>query len=353
MADGTRELNIMNRITLDCHSFTSKELLNAAWPQNDRQDFAAWHSGLVLLYNGWAGLKTFNINLDQSSIRQGSEIKIPNDLSNLKITAISIDGRQIYIAFDSKPRKILVWKRNENTPTARLAMPAESGPAQLTEIRDIIIRKDRVAAVTSLGHVATWNQKLLDGASNNDADLLPDWISTKVDSLDLGLEAVIEQISMSQDCERIVVLDPLWCDNTAYITRSPEAVRTIPARKHGKVVESFLGVDEECRLVAVGTIPFGVIDSTTPLITFFAANEDKEQMMLPQFGPRLGANLGDFLDFSIHQTSVIYYGTRGIISINFGEPTDATSSKEIYTCSRKIPLSKECWSGMKYKLETY
>jgi len=345
----------MDHLTLDCHSFTSEELLNAAWPQHGWQELAAWHSGLVLLYNGDINptvLKIFYINLNQSSLRQGSEMEIPNDFSCFKITAMSIDRHQIYIAFDSTPRKVLVWKRNENTLITRLAVPAESGRPELTEITDIVIRKGRIAAVTSLGHIAIWNQELLDDASNNNADILPDWISTKVDSLNLGLEAVIQQILMSQNCERIVVLDPLWCDNTAYITQSPETVRTIPARKHGKVEESFLRVDEECRIAAVGAIPFSVKDNTTPLIKIFVANEVKLQMKLPGLDPKLGANLGKFIDFSLHQKSVIYYGTKGIISINFAEPTDIRSLLEIYTCSRNIPLSTACWSGMRRILES-
>ena len=138
---------------------------------------------------------------------------------------------------------------------------------------------------------------------------------------------------------------------TQHITQSPETIRTIPARKHGKVEESFLRVDEECRIAAVGVIPFGVKDSTTPVIKIFVANEDKLQMRLPQLGP-LGANLGKFLDFSLHQKSVIYYGTKGIISINFAEPTDVRSLLEICTCSRNIPLSIACWSGMRRILES-
>jgi len=33
--------------------------------------------------------------------------------------------------------------------------------------------------------------------------------------------------------------------------------------------------NKECRIAAVGVIPFGVQDSTTPLIKIFVANEDK------------------------------------------------------------------------------
>lgn len=150
----------MDHLTLDCHSFTSEELWNAAWPQHGWQELAAWHSGLVLLYNGDINptvLKIFYINLNQSSLRQGSEMEIPNDFSCFKITAMSIDRHQIYIAFDSTPRKVLVWKRNENTLITRLAVPAESGRPELTEITDIVIRKGRIAAVTSLGVTSITN----------------------------------------------------------------------------------------------------------------------------------------------------------------------------------------------------
>ena len=75
--------------------------------------------------------------------------------------------------------------------------------------------------------------------------------------------------------------------------------RTIPARKHGKREESFLRVDEECRIAAVGVIPLHLQD-TTPLLKIFVADEDEPQMKLPPFGSGLGANLGRFIDFSLH-----------------------------------------------------
>ena len=347
-----RELSIVDHFTLKGYSFTSEELSNAAWPQHGWHELAAWHSGLVLLYNGNTDptvIKSFYINLNKSSLCQGSDIEIPNGFQCYKITAMSIDEHKIYIAFASNPRKILAWNREQNTLITELAMPVELGSPDLTEITDIVIRKGCIAAVTSLGHIAIWDQQLLVNASSNSANILPRWMSTKVDSLNLGLEAAIEQILMSQNCERIVVLDPLWADNTAYMTQSPETVRTIPARKHGKREESFLRVDEECRIAAVGVIPLHLQD-TTPLLKIFVADEDEPQMKLPPFGSGLGANLGKFIDFSLHRNSVKYYGTEGIISIDFAEVRSLPD--DVYTCSRNIPFSTACWSGMRRILET-
>jgi hypothetical protein len=53
-------------------------------------------------------------------------------------------------------------------------MPAESGRPELTKITNIIIWKGRITAVTSLGHITIWNQKLLDDAFNNNTDILSD-----------------------------------------------------------------------------------------------------------------------------------------------------------------------------------
>jgi hypothetical protein len=346
---GLRELSIVDHFTLKCYSFTLEELLDAAWPQHSLHELAAWHSGLVLLYNGNTdptALESFYINLNGSSLRQGSTIEIPSNLQCHKITAMSIDEHKIYIAFASSPRKILVWDRDKNTLITKLAIPAESGSPDMTEITDIVIRKGCVAAVTPFGHIAIWDQQLLADALSNSANILPSWTSKKTDSLNLGLEAGIGQILMSQNCERIVILDPLWADNTAYMTQSPEVVRTIPARKHGKTEESFLRVNEECSIAAVGILPADIGKSSTPLLKIFVADEDEPRMILAQFGTSLGAKfLGSFLDFSLHQHSIKYYGTKGIISIDFEEVRYLQGDP--YTCSRIIPLSTACWSGMR------
>jgi hypothetical protein len=142
-------------------------------------------------------------------------------------------------------------------------MLADSSSPDFTKISTIVIQKVRIAAVTSIGHVLIWSLRpLVDGPSTN-GDILQDWISMKVDFLKLRLQE--GQVSMSQDYERIVVLDPFWYDITAYITQSSETAQTIPARKHGKMLENYLLVDAECRTAAVGSYTFRCIECYVPL----------------------------------------------------------------------------------------
>ncbi|KFY09428.1 hypothetical protein V491_08179 [Pseudogymnoascus sp. VKM F-3775] len=388
-----RQLSIVDHSTLKCQMFTSGELSKAGWPESGWDKLAAWHSGSVLLYNGdplkemekakqkaedkkraqkdnssdsdsdidsdvsedfrsfdLTVLKSFDINLEGSSLSKGSDIEIPNDLRCFEITAMSMDQNYTYIAFDSNPWRILVFTRNDNSLVARLVVPAPAAPGEydLNQISDIVIRKDCIAATTQLGHIAIWGRELLVGAKNN-VDIDPGWMSTEVDSLELSLETVIEQILMSQDCERMVVLDPQWCDYPAYISRKPEGVKKIPAREHGKRGESFLRVDEECGIAAVGVLPTGKTRgaATTPKLKIFDANEDNLLMTLPQLGPTFKKAVGDFLDFSIDQSSIKYYATKGIISVSVDFGKGKPMPGDIYTCSRNIQLDTYCWGSMR------
>ncbi|KFY69218.1 hypothetical protein V496_00427 [Pseudogymnoascus sp. VKM F-4515 (FW-2607)] len=340
-----RQLSIVDHSTLKCRTFTSEELSKVAWPQSGWEKLAAWHSGSVLLYNGDVDptvLKSFDINLKESSLCKGSDIEIPNDLRCFKITAMSMDQNYTYVAFDSKPRRSLVFSRNDNSLVARLIAPAPADPGKYdnNQISGIVIRKDCIAATTMRGHIATWDRRELVGAKN-DVEICPGWMSTKVDSLKLGLESLIEDILMSQDCKRMVVLDPLWCDYTAYISRTPETVQTIPAREHGKIAESFLRVDGECRIAAIGVVPIGGRKTATPQLKLYDANTDNLLMTLPGFGLSFDKFLGIFNDFSLEQSSIKIYGTKGIISVDFAK--EGPMRDDIYRCSRNIPLSTACW----------
>lgn len=296
-------------------------------------------------------LKSFNIDLNKPSLTKGSDIKIPNDLRCFDITALSMDQNYIYVAFDSNPRRILVFSRNDNSLVARLVVPAPADPgSDLNQISGIVIRKDCIAATTLLGHIANWGQPFIVDGTRNNVDIPPGWMSTKVDTLKLTLQTLIEQVLMSRDCERMVVLDPQWCDYTAYISRTPETVtevQRIPARTHGKRGESFLRVDEECLIAVVGVLPIGEKEkiATTPRLEIFESNKNTSQMTFPAFGSSFEEAVGEFLDFSVEQSSIKYYATKGIISVKFGEGGPMSGSN--YTCSRNIPLDTACWGGMR------
>ncbi|KAK8900844.1 hypothetical protein QC760_010608 [Botrytis cinerea] len=363
------ELNVMNCNTLECHTFTSTDLLKAKWPKPYAYSpkLAAWHSGLVLLYYGDKNenvkVQSFYINLEGPSIHPGPKLEIPQDFLNFNITAMSIDHHRIYIAFDSEPRKILVWKREQDTNTFITTLlvstelaSTETDDPQLTTITDIVIRRDHIAAVTSLGHIAMWDQLNLVHIAEN-IQIESNWNSKKVDSLHLGLEEGIGQISMSQDCKRIVILDPLWCSNPAvYITRSSETeMKKIPVSADRDSETTLFRIDEECRVAAVGipaegcgieTQPDGASDNNpvltvTPVLTQYLVNTGKKEIEIPTF---LRARLGHFVDFSIHRNFIIYYCTKGIMSIQLPEERDVTALQEnIYTCSRNIAFNPNCW----------
>ncbi|KFY69642.1 hypothetical protein V496_00048 [Pseudogymnoascus sp. VKM F-4515 (FW-2607)] len=307
------------------------------------KDFGSWDLTM---------LKSFDIDLDRPSLSKGSDIEIPDDLRCFDITALSMDQNYTYVAFDSNPRRILVFSRNDNSPVARLVVPAPADPHDYehSQISGIVIRKDCIAATTSLGHIANWGQPFIVDGTKNNVDIPPGWMSTEVDSLKLGLETLIEQVLMSRDCKKMVVLDPQWCDYTAYISRTLETVENvqeIPARKYGERGESFLRVDEECRIAAVGVLPIDEKEknATTPRLKIFESNKDDLQMTFPAFGPSFEEAVGEFLDFSLEQSSIKYYATKGIISVKFGEGGPVSGSN--YTCSRNIPLDTDCWKGMK------
>ncbi|KFY02731.1 hypothetical protein V490_00409 [Pseudogymnoascus sp. VKM F-3557] len=287
------------------------------------KDFRSWDMTV---------LKSFDIDLNEPSLSKGADIEIPNDVRSFDITALSMDQNYTYVAFDSKPRRILVFSRNDNSLVARLIAPAPADPGKYdyNQISGIVIRKDCIAATTMRGHVATWDRRELVGAKN-DVEICPGWMSTKVDSLKLGLSHLIEDILMSRDCKRMVVLDPLWCDYPAYISRTPETVQTIPARQHGKRAVSFLRVDGECRIAAIGVVPIGGRNSATPQLKLYDANKDNLLMTLPEFGLSFDKYLGIFIDFSLEKSSIRIYGTKGIISVDFAK--EGPMRDDIYRCS--------------------
>lgn len=304
----------------------------------------------MLALTGEMTLSSFSINLRGELPQRMPPPEIPDDFKASQITAISMDHQQVYIAFDTNPRKILIWHRVTNNLVARLTIPADfielihPKHPDLESIRDIVIRKSRIAAVTDLGHIAIWERNTFAKYSGN--DIFPDCSSHLVDDLRLGLEETIDQISMSQDLERMIVLDPIWSCNMANVT--PDAVQEIPARKFAPSEESFLRIDEECRIVAVGVMPIGVPDASTPKLKIYSVSEDKLLMQLAQFGPEMSRYLGQFLDFSLHQNSVNYYGTGGLVSRKFAEAGESRPLKSaMFTCSRYIPLNLFCWIGMK------
>jgi hypothetical protein len=145
---------------------------------------------------------------------------------------------------------------------------------------------------------------------------------------------------MSQDSKSVVVLHSLWCRNAAYITPSSKAVQTILAREHEPIGDSLLRVDEECRIAAVGVEPVGFKDPTTPQLRIFELNKNKLPMTLLPFGLSFGRAVGEFMDFSLEKSSIKYYGTKGIISVNFAK--EGSISEDIYSCSRDIPLNPYC-----------
>ncbi|KAL5350974.1 hypothetical protein ACLOAV_004547 [Pseudogymnoascus australis] len=393
-----RQLSIADHSTLECRTFTSGELLTAGWPQNGWDKLAAWHSGSVLLYNGnplkakeeaeqrakekaeqkardknkgksekraqndveqisdvsedfssWdlTALKSFDIDLNKPSLSKGSDIKIPDDLRCFDITALSMDLNYTYVAFDSNPRRILVFSRNDNSLVARLVVPAPADPVKydFNQISGIVIRKDCIAATTLVGHIAIWDRQLLVGAKNN-VDIRPSWMSTKLDSLGMGLPHLIEQVSMSQDCQRMVVSDSLWCLHPAYISRPPgnvEKFQTIPARKREKGANSLLRLDENCCIAAVGVAPTGVRTAATPKLEIFDANKDNLLMTFSLSSLKWNEYLGEFRDLSLERRSIKYYGTKGIVSVDFAE--EGAMPDDIYRCSRNIPFNVIFWGG--------
>ncbi|KAL5344779.1 hypothetical protein ACLOAV_010176 [Pseudogymnoascus australis] len=300
------------------------------------EDFSSWDL---------TALKSFDIDLNKPSLSKGSDIKIPDDLRCFDITALSMDQNYTYVAFDSNPRRILVFSRNDNSPVARLVVPAPADPGKydFNQISGIVIRKDCIAATTLVGHIAIWDRQLLVGAKNN-VDIRPSWMSTKLDSLGMGLPHLIEQVSMSQDCQRMVVSDPLWCLHPAYISRPPgnvEKFQTIPARKREKRADSLLRVDEDCCIAAVGV---AVRTAATPKLEIFDANKDNLLMTFSLSSLGWNEYLGEFRDLSLERRSIKYYGTKGIVSVDFAE--EEAMPDDIYRCSRNIPFNVIFWGGV-------
>ncbi|KAL5346693.1 hypothetical protein ACLOAV_008400 [Pseudogymnoascus australis] len=91
-----------------------------------------------------------------------------------------------------------LWKWNDNSLVARLALPAPSDLVKYDHISNIVVRKDRIAAATGIGHIAMWDRQVSVSGSRNNVDIPPCWTTTKVDSLNLDLKFLESSTAYSQ-----------------------------------------------------------------------------------------------------------------------------------------------------------
>lgn len=316
-----------------------EELIGLDWPLFDpksstaergtrRLIHAAYHSGLMIAIIGIEGdplctsLASYSIKLKKSTSFQQNPRKpppvLPKQLYPCDITAIAIGKEYIIMACDMK---ILVWSRKSYS-LGDLASPKEYDLRQAEKdtdsIIDIIVRDGCIIALTKSGQVC-YDQ----GPKNRDA--LEPW--SRSPKLGSGAKG----ISMSQDKEKVIFfVDYPTCVKTVYFL--PHKLEFFP----GGTLQSKSTFHKNglCEAIAIAKPS---ADAITPYIDIYSTLSD-ESIELWTLNTTFSEHLGQYMAFTFDSHSITYFGSKGIVRLDYTMHAEKKGELAVEHSSRYITL---------------
>ncbi|KFZ23735.1 hypothetical protein V502_01786 [Pseudogymnoascus sp. VKM F-4520 (FW-2644)] len=238
---------------------------------------------------------------------------LPKGVRPCDITAIAIDQNYIIMACEMK---ILVWSRVEET--IDLASPKEYDLRQAEKdtdpIIDIIIRDGCIIALTKDGQVCCNQGPRYPGAWRR--------------SPELGQGA--KSISMSLGKEKVIFVDyPTIVKTVYYAPSKPELLlgRTLDYK-------GSFHKNDSCEAIAIA-VTSNSEGAITPDIDFYSTLND-ESIGVGSLGRGFP---GQYMAFIFDSYSITYFGSEGIVQLDYRTPAERKSMLAAAHSSRYITLN--------------
>lgn len=354
-----KELTWINCINSKSFHFACHQLRTFGWPYRDEDpiEHAVYHSNLLLVSTGLV-LTAFIINPYAFSCppfqkRPGPTIPLEIKESYRQITALSINQDYICIAFSR--RIVYVWDR-QNIPKGMLVFRDIDD-----EITNILIRGEYIIGMSRLDGLLIWDLPLSDqdiqvplndGYYDEKAmKKKSEWSEEHIDITlkSLEIEGIIpkekkttlwgtpitratqlnaaESRQLYTDCE-------LWASS---VISKVEEIRDRESPPY------YIRSDFDCDGIVIGKDTPGNFGAITPMINLYSLNTAKLVAQVCPFGNSFKGVIGNFIDLTLYQKSILYFGDKGIIRLNL--PIDFNDGKStlLVNSSRYIPLSRWYW----------
>ena len=331
-------LTIIDNNSFSGYYIDTEELLSVDWPLSDQRHpgrklgdhkilHAAYNLGLMIIISDIEGassyisLSSYSLDIElEEPFKRITPPHLPDGLHPSHIVALAISKNHVFMAHDLD---ILVWNRSDFRHITTLVLFGHSKPDVANNrdhFSDIIVRERSIVATTRDGQVAFWDQ-----------DFQSSSVQARSQSPALGLK--VNSISMSRDEQRVVVIDSSHSVTVAYL--ESDEWKTIPARDQHP--DCKLRTDEYCDAVALSTISDNEA-AITPHFDFYPLSESEPLAEVEPLGIGFPKYLGQYIGILFGSHSIMYFGSMGVIRLDYRIDIEKSTLFYPQHSSRYIPL---------------